>query len=189
MTTNTDSPTEPTEDPSLEQEATPVQEAAPLTEDELVALKAKAAKADDHWNGLLRATADFENYKKRAARERLEAQKYATESLLEKLIPVMDNFEMALLAAQAPTASVESLRTGVTMIHHQLKTTMAENGLTELIAHGQPFDPNIHEAVSQQPSAEVPEGHVLQQLRKGYRLRERLLRPATVVVAQKPVAE
>jgi molecular chaperone GrpE len=189
MTTETDPPTEPTEDPSAQVESAPSPEAAPLTPDEVQALQAKAAKADEHWNGLLRTTADFENYKKRAARERLEAQKYATESLLEKLIPVMDNFEMAMLAAQAPTASVESLRTGVSMIHQQLRATMAENGLTELIAHGQKFDPNVHEAVSQQPSSEVPEGHVLQQLRKGYRLRERLLRPATVVVAQKPVAE
>lgn len=153
------------------------------------ALQTKAAKADEHWNALLRTTADFDNFKKRAARERQEATKYATEGLLEKLVPVLDNFEMALMAAQQATnASAESLRTGVNMIHQQLRSVLMDAGLAEVTAEGQPFDPNLHEAVSQQESTEVPEGHVLQQLRKGYRLRERLLRPATVIVAKSPAS-
>lgn len=153
--------------------------------EELTALRAKAAKAEEHWNALLRTTADFDNFKKRAARERQEAQKYATEGLLEKLIPVLDNFEMALQAAQQASAgTADSLRTGVNMIHQQLKTVLLDAGLTEIEAQGAAFDPNLHEAVSQQETDQVPEGKVVQQLRKGYRLRERLLRPATVVVAK-----
>ena len=152
-------------------------------------LKAKAAKADEFWDRLLRLTADLENYKKRAARERQEAVRYANESLLERLIPVLDNFDMAVAAANNPqNSSVESIRTGIAMISSQLRSAMADAGLEEIDAANKPFDANWHEAVSQQESAEAPEGHVLQQLRKGYKLRERLLRPATVVIAKKPAA-
>ena len=152
-------------------------------------LKARAAKADEHWDRLLRITADLENYKKRAARERQDAIKFANESLLARLIPALDNFDMALAAANnAEGGSMDSLKTGITMVYNQLKAALQEAGLEEIDAANQPFDPKLHEAVSQQESAEVPEGHVLQQLRKGYRLRDRLLRPASVVVARKPAA-
>ena len=162
---------------------------ASLTPEQLQELRAKAAKADEHWDRYVRQTADFENFKKRAARERQEAAKSANESLLGKLIPVLDNFDMAIAAAtSAQTTSVEALKTGVTMIHNQFKSALADAGLEEIDATGQPFDPNLHEAVSQVASTTVPEGHVLQQLRKGYRFRDRLLRPATVVVAQPPAA-
>lgn len=161
----------------------------PLAPEQIEELRSKAAKADEHWDLLLRKTADFENFKKRAARDRLEAIKYANEALLEKLIPVVDNFDAALAAANnAETATVASLKQGVSMIHSQLRGVLAESGLEEIDATGQAFDPNWHEAVSQQETADQPEGHVLQQLRKGYKLRERLIRPATVVVAKKPGA-
>jgi molecular chaperone GrpE len=152
-------------------------------------LQAKAAKADENWERLLRVTADLENFRKRAARERQDAIKFANESLMTKLIPALDNFDMALAAAgSAADASIESLKTGVSMIHSQLKGAMIEAGLEEIDATNRAFDPNIHEAVAQEDSTEVPEGHVIRQLRKGYRLRERLIRPATVVVARKPSA-
>ena len=94
---------------------------------------------------------------------------------------------MALAAAHSPAAdAVQSLRTGVEMISQQLQSAVAEAGLEEVNATGKPFDPNVHEAVSQQESSELPEGQVLQQLRKGYKFRERLLRPATVIVAKAP---
>ena len=94
---------------------------------------------------------------------------------------------MALAAANnAESDSMESLKTGIAMIYNQLKAALAETGLEEIDATNQPFDPNLHEAVSHQDSGEVPEGQVLQQLRKGYKLRERLIRPASVVVARKP---
>ena len=93
---------------------------------------------------------------------------------------------MALGAAQQSSSTSESIMAGVNMIQQQLRAALVDAGLVEISAQGQVFDPNIHEAVSQQESTEVPDGQVLQQLRKGYRLRERLLRPATVVVAKAP---
>jgi len=159
-----------------------------LSPEQIEDLKARAAKADETWDRLLRTTADFDNFKKRAAREKIESAQYASFSMLQKLLPVLDNFEMALAAAQSVKEGdkLASLQSGVMMIQQQLKGALAETGLEEIDATGKPFDPNIHEAVSQQESNAVPEGSVLQQLRKGYRLKERLLRPATVVVAKTP---
>src|ERR1043166_6036868 len=158
-----------------------------LTPERIEQLKEQASKADEHWHQMLRVAADFENFKKRAARERQEVSKYANESLLEKLIPVLDNLDMALASASsAQNSTVQQLQAGVSMIHQQLKTALAEAGLEEVDASNKMFDPNWHEAISQQESAEIPEGQVLQQVRKGYKLRDRLLRPAGVVVAKKP---
>ena len=165
--------------------------AAETTPEQLTELKTRAAKADEHWDRLLRTTADFENFKKRAARERIEAAQSATAALIQKLLPVLDHFEMALAAAQnapGPHSGTAALQDGVAMIQQQLKGILAETGLEEVDATGQPFDPTLHEAVSQQETADVPEGHVVQQIRKGYKLRDRLLRPATVIVAKKPAA-
>lgn len=152
-------------------------------------LQAQATKAKELWDTLLRTTADFENFKKRAARERQDAVKFANESLLQKLIPILDTFDMALTAAtNAKEGTAQSLQTGVSMILSQFRNTLTEAGLEEIDAAGKPFDPNFHEAVSQQETADVPEGHVAQQLRRGYKLKERLLRPATVIVAKKPTS-
>ncbi len=159
-----------------------------LSEQQLAELKEQAAKAQQYYEQLLRTTADLDNYKKRAARERQEAIKFANESLLEKLIPILDNFEMASSAANTPSTSVQSMQAGIGMIQQQLKSAMASAGLEEIDATGKAFDPNLHEAISQQETNETPEGHVAQQVRKGYKLRERLLRPASVVVAKKPAS-
>ena len=162
---------------------------ANLTPEQLEELKQKAAKADENWNRLLRTTADFDNYKKRALREKQDAIRFANESLLEKLIPALDSFDMAMAAAQNNQSNTaQSLRTGINMVYQQLKSALTEAGLEEIDATGKPFDPNVHEAVSQQENAELPEGQVVQQLRKGYKLRERLLRPATVVVSKHPAS-
>jgi len=177
------------EKPSAETATTTPPVAAALSPEQLEELKMRAAKADESWERLLRTTADFDNFKKRAAREKIEAAQYASFSLIQKLLPVLDNFEMALTAAQsAQSDKLASLQSGVVMIQQQLKSALAEAGLEEIDATGKPFDPNFHEAISQQESTEVPEGNVLQQLRKGYKLKERLLRPATIIIAQKPVA-
>jgi len=158
---------------------------AALTPEQIEELKTRAAKADENWDRLLRTTADFENFKKRAARERVEAAQFANVALLQKILPVLDHFEMALAAVQNTKDNhAASLQAGIAMIQHQLKAVLAETGLEEIDAAGKPFDPTWHEAVSQLESADVPEGNVLQQLRKGYRLKERLLRPATVIVAK-----
>ena len=166
----------------------PLPQVVPLSPEQIEDLKIRAAKADDNWDRLLRTTADFDNFKKRAAREKIEAAQYASVSLIQKLLPVLDNFEMALAAAQtAKGDKLASLQSGVQMIQQQLKNALAETGLEEIDAAGKPFDPNFHEAISQQESADAAEGAVLQQLRKGYKLKDRLLRPATVIVAKKPV--
>ncbi|MCD6051038.1 MAG: molecular chaperone GrpE [Verrucomicrobia bacterium] len=157
-----------------------------LSPEQLTQLLDKAAKADELRDQLLRTVADMDNLRKRAAREKQDAIRYANESVLEKLVPVLDNFEAAVLAtASAEGGSVDALKQGVTMILSQFKNVMAEAGLEEINAQDKPFDPNLHEAVSQQVSKDVPEGQVIQQLRKGYKLKDRLLRPATVVVSKK----
>ena len=164
-------------------------EPSTVSPEQLAELKDRAAKAEEHWDRLLRTTADFDNFKKRAAREKQEAIKFANEGLLEKLVPVLDTLDMALSAAQgAEREGGQSLQTGINMICQQLKNVLAEAGLEEVDGAGKAFDPNLHEAVSQRETTEVPEGQVIQQLRKGYKLRERLLRPASVIVAKQPAA-
>ena len=182
-----------TQNPDDPTTATPEAQAADggadLSPTAIAELQAQAAKAKEHWDTLLRTTADFENFKKRAARERQDAVKFANESLLQKLVPILDTFDMALTAAtNAKEGTAQSLQTGVSMILSQFRNTLTEAGLEEIDAAGKPFDPNFHEAVSQQETADVPEGTVVQQLRRGYKLKERLLRPATVIVAKKPTS-
>ena len=164
----------------------PVEPATP-TPEQVEEWKSRAAKADEYWDRLLRTTADFDNFKKRAAREKQEAIKYASQSLVEKLVPILDNLDMAITAAQTGSAkSAQSLQDGIAMIYQQFRNALTEAGLEEIDALHRPFDPNWHEAVSQKETGDVPDGQVVQQLRKGYKLRDRLVRPATVVVAKKP---
>ena len=137
---------------AAETAATDLPVAAELTPEQLEELKARAAKADDHWDRLLRTAADLENFKKRAARERIEAAQSATAALIQKMLPVLDHFEMAQTAtqtAEAPPGGIASLQAGVAMIQQQLKNALAESGLEEIDASGKPFDPTLHEAVSQ----------------------------------------
>jgi molecular chaperone GrpE len=183
--------TETADAPATTAPADAVAVAPPPTPEQLEELIARAAKADENWDRLLRTTADLENFKKRAARERIEAAHSASAALLNKLLPVLDHFEMAQTAAQtaeAPAGGIESLQAGIAMIQQQLKSVLAEAGLEEIDARGKPFDPTWHEAVAQLETADAPEGQVFQQIRKGYKLRNRLLRPAAVIVARKPAA-
>ena len=133
----------------------------------------------------LRSQADFENYRKRSIREREDAVKYANFSLVEKLVPVLDSFELGLLAAKSNEAAAPIV-SGMEMVRRQLEDVLHQFGVEGMDATGHPFDPNLHEAVAQEPSAEVPEGSVVRQLRKGYRLRDRLVRAALVVVSGGP---
>jgi molecular chaperone GrpE len=133
----------------------------------------------------LRSQADFENYKKRAAREKEEAIKYANSSLLERLVAIMDNFELGLSAARGE-GEKSPIFSGLSMVLKQLTDFLTENGLKPIDAEGQKFDPNLHEAIAREPSDEVPEGVVLRQTRRGYRLKDRLLRPSSVVVSSGP---
>ena len=103
---------------------------------------------------------------------------------------MLDSFDMALAAASqnSPASAADSLQAGIVMIHQQLRSALINAGLEEVDATGKAFNPNLHEAVSQQETADLPEGRVVQQLRKGYKLRDRLLRPATVIIAKHPAA-
>jgi molecular chaperone GrpE len=130
----------------------------------------------------LRSQADFDNYKKRATREKEEAIKYANSSLLERLIAIVDNFELGLSAAKNE-GEESPIYSGMSMVLKQLNDFLAENGLQPIDAEGKKFDPNLHEAIARETSEQVPEGVVLRQMRRGYRLKDRLLRPSSVVVS------
>jgi molecular chaperone GrpE len=134
----------------------------------------------------LRSQADFENYKKRSAREKEEAIKYANSSLLERLVSIIDNFELGLAAAKEQ-GERSPIYSGMVLVQKQLNDLLAENGLQPIEAEGRKFDPNVHEAIAHEPSDRVPEGIVLRQTRRGYRFKDRLLRPAKVFVSSGPV--
>ena len=132
----------------------------------------------------LRTQADFENYKKRAAREKEDAVKYANSSLLQRLVSILDNFELGLAAAK--TESERSpIYSGMVLVQKQLNDLLEENGLQAIEAEGKKFDPNLHEAIAHEPS-ESAEETVIRQARRGYRFKDRLLRPARVVVSSGP---
>jgi len=154
----------------------------PPASDDLAALK---AKADENWDRFLRAAADLENYRKRAAREKEELARFTAEKIVAALLPVLDNLERALAAAEQHTQKPEAILQGLTQVQTQFRRTLEEHGLKEVVAHaGHPFDPNLHEAVSHVPHAEHPEGVIIDQLQRGYKLADRLLRPARVVVSK-----
>jgi molecular chaperone GrpE len=164
----------------------PATEAAPVMpglEEQLAAAKVEAAA---HYDRYMRAMADHDNFRKRTAREKDELRQYAAGRVLEDLLPVLDNLGLGLAAAKQPAAEVKALAGGVEMVLAQLKTALANHGLNEINPAGQPFDAHQHEAISQQPSAEAPEGTVLTVVRTGYALNGRLLRPASVVVSSGP---
>lgn len=147
-----------------------------------VDFEAEAAKLKDL---ALRARADLDNFRKRALREKEEAIRYANNGLLERLLPVIDNFELGLDAAKN-AADTASILQGMSMVHKQLQDFLKNNGLEEVQAEGEAFDPNKHDAVSQEFSAEVPEGHVVRQVRKGYKIKDRLVRASSVIVSKGP---
>lgn len=142
-----------------------------------------AAEATKFRDLYLRAQADLDNFRKRTAREKEESVRYANASLLERLLPVMDNFELGLDAASKANDAAGILQ-GMSMVRRQMQDFLADSGVDAIVAEGAPFDPNLHEAVGQEASDTMPEGHVLRQLRKGFKLRDRLLRPATVIVSK-----
>lgn len=130
----------------------------------------------------LRTQADFENYRKRAIREKEDAIKYANAALIERLIPLLDNFELGLQAARAEGS--QGVVIGFEMVAKQFQEFLTSFGVEPVEAEGKPFDPNLHEAVGHEPSETVPEGIVIRQLRKGYKLRDRLIRAANVFVSK-----
>jgi len=146
-------------------------------------LKEAQAQIDELDERLLRLTAEYDNFRKRSQREKNESRQFANQHLLEKQLPVLDNFEMALTAAENADPAI---RDGVQMIYDQFLSVLKEAGVEGIDAGGELFDPNIHEAISQKETAEVEEGTVVQQVQRGYKLNDRLVRPARVIVAKAP---
>ena len=145
------------------------------------------AKADENWDNYLRAAAELENVRKRAARDVDNARKFALERFGAELLDVRDSLELGLQADSK--ADAEQLKAGSEATLKLLSTTMERFGVAEIDPQGEPFDPELHEAITMQPSAEVEPGSVLTVFQKGYTLNGRLLRPARVVVAEAPVKE
>jgi molecular chaperone GrpE len=165
----------PNETPTGEQEPVAIE-----TEIADVDFEAEAAKLKDL---ALRARADLDNFRKRALREKEDAIRYANNGLLERLLPVVDNFELGLDAAKSATDPASILQ-GMDMVHKQLLEFLRSNGLEEVPTDGEAFDPNRHDAVAQEFSAAVPEGRIIRQLRKGYKIKDRLVRASSVVVSK-----
>src|SRR5262245_9063290 len=157
---------------------------APSDADSDDAMAGLQADLDRFRDLALRSQADFENYKKRAAREKDDAVKYANSALLQHLVSILDNFELGLAAAKAEDAQ-SPIYSGMVLVQKQLNDLLEENGLQAIEAEGKKFDPNLHEAIAHEPS-DTREETVIRQARRGYRLKDRLLRPARVVVSSGP---
>ena len=154
------------------------QEAEESLEDRLRALE---AERDEYLNDLQRVAAEFENYRKRAVREQADFATRATERLVKELLPVLDDLERALEAAAAHEEA--KLEEGVQLVQRALAGSLKREGLVEIAADG-PFDPHVHEALLSRPAEDAEPGTVLEVLQKGYRLGDRVLRPARVIVAE-----
>ena len=167
---------EATDTPTEENEATEVEE---QELDPMEALEIEAAKWKDQ---AIRTAAELDNYRKRMAREKQDAVRYGNQRLLEELLPVLDNFNMGMQAAAQEEGSM--LYMGMDMVQKQLSEFLSAQSVEEVPAEtGGEFDPNIHEAISQEANEEVEDGKIIRVVRKGYRIGERLLRPSNVTVA------
>ena len=159
---------------------------APVEQDALEALQAELAemreKADEYLKLAQRTQADFVNYRRRVEDERAQQAREATLGLIQRLLPILDDFERALAAA-SPQDLESGWGQGVGLVERNLSGLLSAEGVDRIEALGAEFDPRLHEAVGQAPSADVAEGHVLQVVRTGYRKGDRVVRPAQVIVA------
>jgi molecular chaperone GrpE len=139
---------------------------------------------DDHYDRLLRVTAEFDNYRKRTDRERQQMAESAAADLIKDLLPLVDDLERAIKAADAGSEAAAAILRGVEMIHKQLLDTLARRGVTKIDALGADFDPNYHMAVLHEPAEGHRDNEVIEEFTRGYMLGDRLLRPAMVKVAK-----
>jgi molecular chaperone GrpE len=167
---------------ALEPEA---EETTAFEESEIEAAKKnlaeQTARAEDYFQRLVRLQADFENFRRRTAREKEDFYKYAAEQLIESLLPILDNFELALAHGRETPGK---LFEGVEIIYRQIVDTLAAQGLTPIPSVGEIFDPSKHEAVLQEQTGNHPDNVILEELRKGYLFKDKLLRPSMVKVAR-----
>ena len=181
-------PTHDAADPNAARNATD-RDAAAVVEHDLDALQARIAdaeqKRDEYLDLAQRTRADFENYQKRMQRDLAQERRYAQAPLASDLLQAIDNLDRATIAAEQ-AGEKGPLVQGVAMVLSQLLDVLRRHGITRIEAMGQPFDPNLHQAVMQQPSKEHPPMTIVQVLEPGYMIHERVLRPARVVVSKTP---
>lgn len=149
-------------------------------------IDALTAEKASLYDKLLRRQAEFENYRKRVERERSELYQHGRDDVLLQFLPVVDNFERALSSLETSEGDAEALRHGVELIHKQFKDALSKFGLEAVEAVGQTFDPHLHEAVTTEATDKHKENTVIQEFQRGYRIGDRLLRPAKVKVASSP---
>ena len=152
---------------------------APAEASELQKLK---AERDSLLDRLARAQAEFENARRRASKEQQDFRDYAAAESIKPLLPVLDSFERALQVKSEPG----DFRSGVELIYKQLQDALAKLGVSAISAKGQPFDPHVHEAIEMVQTSDVPDHEVMEELQRGYKIKDRLLRPAMVKVAKNP---
>ena len=175
----TDSECHPEQSASDAEGSSAEEPAEPAAEDPTAALKAALAEANDR---NLRLMAEFDNFRRRNAKEQLELIETANGKLLEKLSEVQDNFERAF-ASENKAKDLEAFEKGMQMIYNQFAKILTDAGLEQIDPTGAEFDPNCHEALMQQPSETIPEGHVVTVFQKGYKLKNKILKTAKVIVS------
>jgi len=168
-----------------EEAEAPAEETEITAEQEMVKMQRELEEANDT---MLRLAAELDNYKKRVAKERESLIKYATQDIIQELLPILDNFERAI-ESTGKSKDRDSLLEGVRMIFKQMYDTLERKGISRIDAVGETFDPAIHEAVMQLVSEEHPENVVVQELQKGYMLHDRVIRPSMVAVSKKADVE
>lgn len=163
----------------------------PQPESPLVEQLASAQKESaDNKDRYLRALADLDNFRKRSIREKDELRQFGSQQLLEDLLPALDNMALGIASARQPNADLKTVVEGLLLSQQQLKAALAAHDLKEINPIGEAFDPHRHEAISHEPSREVPAEHITKVVRTGYLLNDRLLRPASVIVSSgKPEKE
>ena len=179
MTENNPTDTSTTNPAATPEQAVAPAPPAPSLEEQLASAKKDAVASQERY---LRAVADLENYRKRMLREKDELRQYAAANVVEDIIPILDNLSLGLAAAREQK-EVKATVDGIGHVLEQFKSTLTRHGLKEVNPVDQPFDHNLHESISHQPSATVPAENVLQVVRLGYTLNGRLLRPAAVIVS------
>lgn len=188
----TDKQTDSTEDVDAKAATDATVEAAAETapaeesnEPKLTELEKAQAEAAEMKSRYLRSVADMENFRKRIAREKQDIIRSAAAGVIESLLPVLDNMKLGLQAADNHPEA-KDVTIGFKMVDDQLKKTLSDQGLEELIPDGDAFDPNLHECIAHQPSEDIEEDRVIQTVRAGYRLNDRLIRAANVIVSSGP---
>jgi len=142
----------------------------------------KAEPVEDYKNKYLRALADFDNYKKRAALDKEQFAQFANETLILEILPILDGFGRAMDAAKKTNSGEEMIK-GLALIKKQLEDVLKKHGAKEIEALGKPYDPNLHEAMLQKED-DGPEGIIIEEAQKGYTLHERVIRPSMVIVSK-----